>query len=39
MQEVIKQLEEGVPKIAADTKRLQSLTGRAWIINAISTAS
>jgi transposase len=39
MEEVIKQLKEGVPKLAANTARLQSLTGRTWIIDAISIAS
>jgi transposase len=39
MEEVIKQLKEGVPKLAAEAGKLQSLTGRAWIIDAISIAN
>jgi hypothetical protein len=39
MEEVIAQLKEGVPRLAAETGKLQKLTGRAWIINAISIAS
>jgi transposase len=39
MEEVIKQLKEGVPRLAADSKRFQRIAGRDWIIDAISIAS
>ena len=39
MEEVINQLKEGLPRLAAKAGKLQSLTGWSWIINAISIAS
>ena len=39
MKEVIKQLKEGVPKLAAEAGKFQSIAGRDWIIDAISIAS
>jgi len=39
MQEVISQLNSGLPKFAANTARVQSIASREWIINSISIAS
>jgi hypothetical protein len=35
MEEVKRQLEVGLPAFSADSSRIQSMTGRDWIINAI----